>query len=457
MSDSSLASSTAATGLSAAAPADQAPSVHHTRVLLHPHLLHFLETEELVRLGSLSKTYARIIKTDNTIGYWPAMCASLTGKRGIYSPHISKNARAYFFEELWKSNSKWKPDSAVQDFKIRVSTRFRPGEKSQSKFSLPLHQFLKVRKQQIKETKSGESGVFVGEDIPEHMQDSLLGTLMNQPVQLKHSGRILDRSVAVACVLRGGKDPFTGAKLTMDSIMPLPELAAEIAEFKVKQANVDISVGEKDVLGLVEEVDPALLEALVAVEQVRGVVSYVLLSEGGIVINILLIYAQITCAARRAHIDGLDSHRNHAAFSLTDDEIQHGAPETENGTTDDIQHLSNQVPAQDLRNNTENAINAADITDPAGASYKSTADDKFLSRWGKVKNDTARIIDVSGSKACVCMNVPGTGVRPFYFNKVFPSQERQVSIYNKYARDIVVAAVNGQNGCLLCYGQTSSG
>lgn len=103
-------------------------------------------------------------------------------------------------------------------------------------------------------------------------------------------------------------------------------------------------------------------------------------------------------------------------------------------------------------------IEAADNSvESGGEGEKRAHDDKFLSRWGKVKNDTARIIDVSGSNACVTMNVPGTGVRPFYFNKVFPSQERQVSIYNKYARDIVVAAVNGQNGCLLCYGQTSSG
>ena len=85
------------------------------------------------------------------------------------------------------------------------------------------------------------------------------------------------------------------------------------------------------------------------------------------------------------------------------------------------------------------------------------ADDRFAPRWRKAEADSARIIEVSGSKACVTMNVPGSGVRPFYFSKVFPGQERQVSIYNSYARDIVVAALNGQNGCLLCYGQTSSG
>lgn len=79
------------------------------------------------------------------------------------------------------------------------------------------------------------------------------------------------------------------------------------------------------------------------------------------------------------------------------------------------------------------------------------------SRWSKVKSDSARIIDISGPKACVTMNVPGTGVRPFYFNKVFPDKDSQVEIYSQYARDIVVSALNGQNGCLLCYGQTGSG
>ena len=79
------------------------------------------------------------------------------------------------------------------------------------------------------------------------------------------------------------------------------------------------------------------------------------------------------------------------------------------------------------------------------------------SRWGKMKAEKPKIIDVSGQKSCVTMNVPGSGVRPFYYNKVFPAKEPQLGIYNKYARDIVVAALNGQNGCLLCYGQTSSG
>lgn len=243
--------------------------IHHARVLLHPNLLHFLETEELVRLSMLNKEYSNTVKTDRTIGYWPAMCASLSGGRGIYAPRVHVNAREYFFEELWKAKSKWLLDAAVQDFKIRVSTRFRPGEKSRSKFALPLHQFLKVRQQQRKESVDTGQGVFVGENIPEHMLDALLGTIMHQPVLLQDSQRVLDRSVAVTCVLRGGKDPFTGSRLTMESLIPMPDLAAQIAEFKAKQANVDISVGQSDIMRLVEEVDPALLEALVAVEQVR--------------------------------------------------------------------------------------------------------------------------------------------------------------------------------------------
>lgn len=247
----------------------------HTKVLLHPHLLHFLETNELVKMPALNKEYARIISTDNTTGYWSAMCASLTGKKGIYAPQgILKNAKAYFFEELWARHSKWQLNDTIQDFKIRVSTRFRPGEKSQSKLALPLHQFLKVRRRQLTE-EPGSQRVFVGEIVPEHMQDALLGTIMQHPVTLQDSGMVLDRSVAVSCVLRGGKDPFTGSRLTMQMLEPMPDLAAEIAEFKSKQAAVDITVAESEVMGLVEDIDPKLLEALVALEQVvRSYVQY---------------------------------------------------------------------------------------------------------------------------------------------------------------------------------------
>ena len=163
---------------------------------------------------------------------------------------------------------------SVQDFKIRVSTRFRPGEKSGKKFSLPLHQFLKVRNQQKEKNGSAIGSVFIGDAIPEHMQDALLGTIMHQPVLLPDSQKVLDRSVAVSCVLRGGKDPFTGTKLTMDILLPLPDLAAEIAEFKVKQANIDIGVDEAEVMGLVDDLDPQLMEALVAAEQVSPAIEY---------------------------------------------------------------------------------------------------------------------------------------------------------------------------------------
>lgn len=240
---------------------------HHSTILLHPHLLPFLDTQDLVHLSELSKEYSSIIKSDATIGYWHAMCTSLADQ-GVYCPPLTKKfTKDYFFSELWKARTKWNTVSDVQDFKIKVSARFKPGQYGQSKFALPLHQFLKVRSQQLKHEKR-EGAVFVGENTPEHMLDSLLGTIMNDPVMLRDSRKVLDRSVAVACVLRGGMDPFSGSKLTSDCLIPMPELKQEINDFKKRQANVDITVHAADAKLLVEEVDPLLLEALVAVEQV---------------------------------------------------------------------------------------------------------------------------------------------------------------------------------------------
>jgi kinesin family protein 5 len=79
-------------------------------------------------------------------------------------------------------------------------------------------------------------------------------------------------------------------------------------------------------------------------------------------------------------------------------------------------------------------------------------------RWRKDRGETsARILDTSREKACVTMHVPGSGVRPFHFNNVFIDKTNQQTIYNDSARDLVTAALNGMNSCLLCYGQTGSG
>merc|ERR1711991_1054386 len=69
----------------------------------------------------------------------------------------------------------------TQAFKIEVGCRFRPGERVNKNLVVPLHQFLKVRRQKAADTKT----FCVGEADPEEYLDPFLKTLMRDPVKLK--------------------------------------------------------------------------------------------------------------------------------------------------------------------------------------------------------------------------------------------------------------------------------
>ena len=408
--------------------------INHVTILLHPYFIHFLDFEQLSQLCLLNNYYAKNIKEHAMdIGYWQAMCTSLSARRGLYCPQNIITPKDYFFRELWQCNRKWLVNELeeAQNFRICVSSRFRPGPKNQSRFALPLHQFLKVRSQQLQEQQRSNSAVFVGEAIPPEYLDPLLGTLMTDPVLLPDSQRVVNRSVAMA----SNEDPFTNNTFSHDNLIALPGLAQEIAEFKLRQLHVDISVASTDVMSLVKSVDPRLLEAIVAIDQVNGAVEKAR-------------YEATHITACRVAGDGEGGG-------------QEQAPEVDNGGDD---------PAELTTGHVIGSIqNAQDRYEPfldmdGGRGGVDTGGGKGLegmgggqSRWAKAKHDTARLVDVCPDMATVTMNVPGTGIRPFNFNQVFPDKESQVSVYRRSARDIVVSALNGTNGCVLCYGQTGSG
>jgi hypothetical protein len=413
--------------------------LYHRAVLLQPYLLVFLDFPQLATLPCLSKEYYESIKQDETtLGYWHAMCVSLAGYRGLYLPKMIGNSRDYFFNEIWILRNKWKEgEQQTQSFRIRVASRFRPGKLSQDRFALPLHQFLKVRATQA--TKNKEQ-VFVGEKVPEGYQDALLGTLMRDPVRLSDSNQILDRSVAISCVLRGGKDPFTGSKLTTESLIPMPELAEEIAAFRRRQEDIDVSLSQNDVLELVDHVDPRLIEALVEAEQIRHASN------------------RVTYESNYEDKYGVSLHDIHRVENHFQDPL-HPAHHMANELllepqTQDAFPLPVMAQEPIFRHELEEEENwslPGNMTNPSSSSETS-------SRWRKAKSEnSARIIEVNKQTATVTMNVPGVGVKPYHFNAVFPQLESQEKIYHRSARDVVISAINGLNGCILCYGQTGSG
>jgi hypothetical protein len=173
--------------------------------LLLPNVVAFVDFKTLARYSEINKTvYKAVINTPEDMGYWQSMCLSFAASRGLYSridyaTFEVQNIRKYFFDELWTARNKWCATDAIdtadrpfksnlQTFRVRVSCRFRPGERGQQGVCLPLHQFLKVKRQMKKASETNERPLLVGEVDPEEFCDPFLGSLMREPVLLTSSG-----------------------------------------------------------------------------------------------------------------------------------------------------------------------------------------------------------------------------------------------------------------------------
>ena len=141
-----------------------------------------------------------------------------------------------FKSELWPHAKKWgveeHEDGGVTDvkagesFNIDVMARMRPGVLGKDKVSLPLHQFLKLKRREnlkAREEKKEESekNNFVGEEDPEEFLCPFTHVLMREPVLLTNCNRIVDRSIVAQ-----GRDPWSGRRLSPSTIVPQPELQA---------------------------------------------------------------------------------------------------------------------------------------------------------------------------------------------------------------------------------------
>jgi hypothetical protein len=189
------------------------------RVLLLPSLVKYMDLETLKALILVSKESHKQCLQFDEVGYWAAVCTAFAVAKGLYMPPTDsvKNARKFFFEELWVARHKWAPlpdaedpDSGDQqqqvparftEFKIRVGCRFRPGTRGQGNMCLPLHQFLRVKREakaaaEAAAAAKGEGGkdsvppVLIGETDPAEFLDPFLGTLMREPVLLESSGQV---------------------------------------------------------------------------------------------------------------------------------------------------------------------------------------------------------------------------------------------------------------------------
>lgn len=399
-------------------------------VLHLPGVLQCMDFQSLIALPLLSKSFRKEWdhkKAEN--GYWNAMCSSVSAEYGLYCPKTFESATV-LFTELWNARHKWNSSLSgpatehdEQIFKINVACRFRPGQRSDAKLALPLHQFLKLKRKQSTDTSS----VVVGEECPEEYLDPMLGTLMKDPVLLPTSNTVMDRSVALLCILRGGRDPFNDMKITADDLIPQPDLLVRIQQWKTSSSAVDISMKAEQMQGLVDEgyVDPQLLDAVLEAEQIQF-------------------------AMRRAVADASSATSGHHQYQsiLASEPVPLDEPQFH----EEEEHHNHVMTVSNV--NTPYLSAEAGLKSPA---QKYSSDNETSTRrWLKLV-EAPRIVDINAAKACVTMHVGGAGVKPFNFNHVFDASATQIAVYNNMSRNLVHSALNGTNACIMCYGQTGSG
>jgi len=397
-------------------------------------LFGFLDVYSLQNFVQLNRRTAEEVGANgDKIGFWQALCHSFCVENGLYAiPEVlfSGNInRKFFFDTLYPARNKWSTSEVSHAFKIEVACRFRPGDRSSKNLVVPLHQFLKVRRKQ-QTTLSASKDYAVGLEDPEEFLDPFLKTLMRDPVRLTTSGGILDRSVAVQCILRGGRDPFNGSRISTECLVPQPELAERIRDWKAKKDAVDISLGAGEVKSLIDDisVDPDLLNALMDAERIRYIAERAMVEctdpskvQSGQTVG---MYAPLEYLAVPDNLDGAD------------------VPETDNGHEQDVTATASA------------AVECGDLSLRAKPDSCNEVE-SGAKKWNK--ENGARVLDTNRRNATVSMNVPGSGVRPFYFAEVITPQESQDDVYQGGPRSLVSSFLNGYNTCVLCYGQTGSG
>lgn len=157
---------------------DQEATLNVCEMVLNETVLGFLEWMEIGRISKLNKEVMELCD-DTAIahGMWMAICRGLGNDVALYVPENPSSVmlssqtqtssfekfsgvvwKRFFFDSLWPARGKWGSgggslSSGASDFKINVCVRFRPLIKNpfDEKLGLPLHQYIRLRRQQAKD------------------------------------------------------------------------------------------------------------------------------------------------------------------------------------------------------------------------------------------------------------------------------------------------------------------
>jgi len=99
---------------------------------------------------------------------------------------------------------------------------------SKEKFEALVAQ-LKAQKAQVQEEE------LQFDDAPDELLDPLMATLMDDPVELPNSHTIIDRLTIKRHLLNDPHDPFNRAPLTLDQVIPRPDIKKQIDDYRTSK------------------------------------------------------------------------------------------------------------------------------------------------------------------------------------------------------------------------------
>jgi len=79
-------------------------------------------------------------------------------------------------------------------------------------------------------------------EVPDEFLDPLMFTVMRDPVRLPSSKTILDRATIKSHLLSDSKDPFNRVPLSIEDVVPVPELKLRIEEFLIERRKKSMDV-----------------------------------------------------------------------------------------------------------------------------------------------------------------------------------------------------------------------
>ena len=108
-------------------------------------------------------------------------------------------------------------------------------EEVKSKFEILVTQLKEAKQQAAQEAIDYD-------DAPEEFLDPLMATLMEDPVELPDSHYIIDRVTIEQHLLNDKRDPMSRAPLTLDQLIPRPDIKERIEEYKNEKMAMKMSM-----------------------------------------------------------------------------------------------------------------------------------------------------------------------------------------------------------------------